>query len=476
MKLPKTFLPETNQEKNLEKLLSKKMYVVEKNWKTIKTYDIHGDILAIKEFIVPVSVPKPIGNVDAHFGPIEEEIQNRNVRVTDLTEFTFNGKKFLTARYGFELDQRLVFDKNLQEFLSIAKSPNQTWTIFERKNKPDVLMINNGNNLISYYDSRGVKLEDYSFSGRLNCLSRATTSLKMKKQNYLVLNFWRDLVVVNEDLIPKQYFKVPMSSSSPLAVLKQNGDEKIIVLTEGEEGIYRCQYLTIFNDKVDTLEEEIKIEKLFGKKIPEIMNIGNLNIGDQNLIYLVTRYHKKKRKDKNILKIFDNNLEEVWSMDNYGRSNPHSYVENFNDKNYIFVPYEKRRKGEVRIYDENFNLKDKLPTNLNSSFMNKEKARFMNYKIIHMNDQDYIAVKDKSKLCLYSGDFPLNKCLWKKEPVSISLRKGDGISGGLKRVVPFENNRQEFLALEYWHNEGVDIYDNEFNKVLELPGGDFCVS
>lgn len=439
MKIPKTFIPEKNTEKSLEKILSKKLYTIDEEKSKILVHDFNGGVIG----------SKTIGeNID------------------DLETFSFYNNKMLTVKFGDNLYNRAVFNKRMEPIIMTPSYPNQAYSVFERKNGPDLLMVNTTaqrtkGTKISYYETNGTKLNDFYYEIP-DTLTNKAFVVKTKKENYLALCFNYHTILVNESLHRVLTLKTEPDINDIQVVDTKDG-ERILSLCCRDVGL-AYQALKILDSKLNLLEQ--LNTKNFKPTTPDdpwhdkAKSLKTHKLNSQEYLFFSVENKIKNRTD---LKVLNTDFEEVFQLE--GIIQYRFNVEKFNGKDHLFV---RLKKGEVvNVHDENFNLEDEIPVAY-SSLQGK-------YKILELNGTSYFACVNEGYLTLHSGKIPFYGSHWTNKKVAsadIKLRNIDG----LKKIIPFEYKGKDFLALEYEKNRGIDVYDENFKFVRSFPGGDFCVA
>ncbi len=436
MKVPKIFLPEKNTEKNLEKILSKKFYTLDKEGNNIKAYDFNGKLLK-----------------SATIGE----------RMHNLETFMLYNKKMLTARFGES--NRAVFDEKLNPIIMTPSHPNQTYSVFERKNNPSLLMINTTakrtrGTRITYYQQDSTKLDDFYYELH-DMLSNKAFVLKTKEQNYLALCFNNHTLLIHENLHEMKKLKTELNIND-VSVVDMKGEERVIALCLKDDGP-AFQVLRIFDNKLKLLEE-LNTET-FKSASPEdpwhdrLLSFKPYKIGQKD--YFFVAVERKKEKNRTDLKVLNTDFEEVFQLEDIVKD--YVRVENFNGKDHAFVLANRRGATMIEVLDETFKLEDTI-TIPYSGLLRK-------YEVLNLNNVDYLAYIKEGYLKFYSGPFPLNYPFY--EVKSITLLD---TNNGLEKIIPFNYKGNDFLALEYGHGDGICVYDEDFKLFREFTGRDFCVA
>ncbi|MCG2718319.1 MAG: hypothetical protein L6408_05735 [Nanoarchaeota archaeon] len=467
MKLPKTFRPENqDHKKTLERLLAKHIYILNKKSDEIQTYDLKGNLLARKEVLMWLPPSKCFGDGDIPY-------KERKTRATDFKKFKFGGITYFTVRCGPELQHRAVFNSKLKQIYTTEnETANQAWGVYERKTNNDVIMIQTSNSNVSFFDIRFKEVGDYYFSAvGTNALLRGTTRLKTKKENYMALNFFDSILIIDEKFEQRGKFDV-YGSSFPMGVYKNNGKEEIAILSMSGDRWNRYQTLELFDNGMHPINEPIPTDTIFNyKKMPDITCMGTLNIEDNSYLYFLM----KIGRSKSVLKLLDTELNEVWETKHFD-SEHQLRVEKYNSQEYIFLPCERKGKKYTDILDKNLNKKDSIKTYY--SFKDYDTNYFIKYKIMNMNGEDHIvcanSIEDRYKLFFYKGDFPFNKKLFRKqEPIVMDIKKEKDFSN-INILVPFEQGDEAYFAVNNWSDDWVKIYDSKFKHAIDIDGSDFC--
>ncbi len=444
MKIPKTFVPEKNTEKSLENILSKKFYMLNKEGSKVMTYSPNGELLG----------STMIGQC-----------------MDSLEMFTSCNKKMLTTKFGDSNTQdnnRAIFDERLNHLILTTSYPNQAYCVFERKNGRDLLMLNTAaqrtkGTKITYYEPDGTKLDDFYYELH-DVLTNKAFVIRTNEQNYLALCFNHHTLLIHEDLHTMLKLKT-VNNVNDIHTVNIKGDERVIALCFKDDGP-SYQVLRIFNNNLKLLEE-LNTET-FRPASPEdpwhdqLLSFKPCRIGSKD--YFFAAVERKKEKDRIDLKVLNTDFEEVFQLEDIVKR--HYCVEKFNGKDHIFVRLNKG--GIVNIYDEDFNLKDKI--------LVRESSLQDRYKILEFNGTSYFACVNEGYLTLHSGKIPFYGSHWTNKKVASADIKLKNINSGLKKVIPFDYKGKDFLALEYEKNRGVDVYDEDFRFVRSFPGGDFCVA
>ncbi len=466
MRIPTLFIPEDrNIDINLEKILAQKVYYIPKDWMSIEVCTVNGDFVTSKTLD-----DSKIKDEDLR------SIRKLDKRVTDLNIFKLNGKDMFITKFGDSMHNLVVFNDKLEELLFTQSYPNPSYCVFERKKDADVLVMNTSNKdnscgaKLSYYNNKGKEVG--SFYAKISheagygydTLTSVSSLVKTGKQNYLALHYFNHIAVVDENLSIVSSFPTPSRSSQNISVVDIRGKENILALgwKEHKQGYdYHTQVLNVFDNKFSLVEQ--LDAKRFGCGF--VLMCKNVKFNGKELLFFMDQ-----NKDYADLKIFDTRFEEVFDVKDVTDC-WRIRVGKFNDKNYVFIPSGPASKEKIRIYDEGFKLKDELAVD-NCSLEGL-------YYVVNIKGIDYLALIQEGRLNFYPGDFPLKGSFFKrKKPVSIELRKDPNNMWAyhLKNIIPFKHKDEDFLALEYWHNECTDIYDRSFKLVNSFPGGDFCIA
>lgn len=446
MKIPKTFVPEKNLEKSLEKILSKKLYTIDEEKSKILVHDINGKLID----------SKTIGE-----------------NISDLETFDFYNNKMFTVKFGDNLYNRAVFNKRLEPMIMTPSYPNQAYSVFERKNHPSILMVNTTakrtkGTKISYYKANGTKLDDDMYHELHDILTNKTFVIKTNEQNYLALCFSYYTILVHEDLKNMMTMHTTRDVND-IHTVNLKGEERIIALCFNEHLSY--QVLRIFDKRLNLLEELSTKDFKHGLPIhdswhDQLLSFKPYRIGSKD--YFLATVERKKEKDRIDLKVLNQDFEEVFQLEDIVKD--HVRVEKFNGKDRFFVPLNQKVGIVNHIYDENFCLQELM--------MLRDSSLREKYKVVEFNGISYFACVHKGYLNFYSDDilciYTFDGFFGNNQP-SASIRLAD-TNSGLKKIIPFDYKGKDFLALEYWHNECTNIYDSSFKLVKSFPGGDFCVA
>jgi len=440
MKIPKTFIPEKSLEKNLEQILSKKFYTLDKKGGKILGCSFDGKLL---------------------------NSTKTGEHMSGLESFTFCGKQRLTAKFG-EHD-RMILDEKLNPAIITPGHPNKAYCVFERKKHPDLLMVNatakrTKGTKVAYYNHDLTKFND-SYHDIYDILTNTAFVVKTKEQNYLALCFNYHTLLVNEDLHTMLKLKTEPNIND-VNVVNMKGEERIIALCLKDDSP-AYQVLRIFDNKLKLLEE--LSTKDFKPVLPtddpwhdQLLSFKPYSLGSQD--YFLVTVERKNEKDRTDLKVLNTNFEEVFHSEDIVED--YVRVEKFNGKDHFFVMFHKG--SVVNVYDENFNLKDEILVH-KSSLQGR-------YKILEFNCTSYFACVNEGYLTLHSGKIPFYGSHWTNKKVASADIRLKNINSVLKKIMPFDYKGKDFIALEYGNNEGVDVYDDNFKFVRNFPGGDFCVA
>ncbi|MDP2907563.1 MAG: hypothetical protein Q8O03_06485 [Nanoarchaeota archaeon] len=444
MKIPKTFIPEKSLEKNLEQILSKKFYMLNKERNKVMVYSLNGELLG----------STMIGRC-----------------MDSLEMFTFHNKKMLTVKFGDSNTQdnnRAIFDERLNHLILTASYPNQAYCVFERKNGRDLLMLNTAaqrtkGTKITYYEPDGTKLDDFYYELH-DVLTNKAFVIRTNEQNYLALCFNYYTILVHEDL-KKMLTMHTIRDVNDIHSVNLKGEERVIALCFNEHLSY--QVLRIFDNRLNLMEQ--LNTKDFKPVLPvddpwhdKLLSFEPYRIGSKD--YFFAAVERKKEKDRIDLKVLNTDFEEVFQLEDIVHWR--TLVEKFNGKDHFFVMFHKG--SVVNVYDENFNLKDEILVH-KSSLQGR-------YKILEFNCTSYFACVNEGYLTFHSGKIPFYGSHWTNKKVASADIRLKNINSGLKKIIPFDYKGKDFIALEYDNNDGIDVYDDNFKFVRNFPGGDFCIA
>lgn len=446
MKVPKIFVPEKNLEKNLEKILSKKFYMLNKERNKVMMYSLNGELLG----------STMIGQC-----------------MDSLEMFTFHNKKMLTAKFGDSNTQdnnRAIFDERLNHLILTTSYPNQAYCVFERKNGRDLLMLNTAaqrtkGTKITYYDLDGTKLDDFYYELH-DVLTNKAFVIRTNEQNYLALCFNHHTLLIHEDLHTMLKLKT-VRDVNDVHIVNLKGDERVIALCFKDDGP-SYQVLRIFDNKLKLLEE--LNTKDFKNVLPtddpwhdQLLSFKTHRFGSQD--YFFATIERKSQSNRTDLKVLNTDFKEVFQSEDIVKD--YVRIEKFNSKDYFFILANRRGTTMIEVYDEMFELKDTIAIP-SSGLLRK-------YEILNFNNTDYLAYVKNGCLNLYSGDFPHNQIFCNIEGPNKSIPIFD-TNNGLEKIIPFNHKGNDFLALEYGHGDGIYIYDENLNLVKEFSGRDLCVA
>lgn len=446
MKIPKTFLPEKGLEKRLDNILSKKLYTIHKDGSIINAYGFNGELLSHSK-----SLGEPM---------------------SCLETFNFANHKLLTVKFGDNSDQRVVFDERFNPVIVTPKVKAQTYCVFERKNDKSLLMVNfttdrTRHTKITYFEHDGTKLED-SYHELHDTLTNNAFVVKTKGQNYMALCFNHHTILVYEDLHTRLKLKTEPNIND-LCTVNIKGEEVVIALCNDDERSF--QVLKIFDNKLKLLEK--LSTKDFKTILPiddpwhdKLVGFKTLKFGSKDYFFaLIGRKAPTGRVD---LKVLNTDFEEVLNVpDLYNcAGNCYISVKEHNDQECLFIPVF-GLLHKLYAYQENFSLVDEI--HLSRRFF------ITPYKVVNFKETSYLITLGNDALNFYS-DFPQNPNSWHKRNPNRRLKLPKDEDLKLKDIIPFDYNNKDFLALEYWNRNGIDVYDQGLNFVRRLPGGDFCIA
>jgi hypothetical protein len=401
MKIPKTFVPEKNLEKNLENILSKKFYMLNKERNKVMMYSLNGELLG----------STMVGQC-----------------MDSLEMFTSCNKKMLTAKFGDSNTQnnnRAIFDGKLNRLIVTPSYPNQAYCVFGRKNGPDLLMVNTTakrtkGTRIAYYGLDGTKLNDF-YHEIPDVLTNKAFVIKTKEQNYLALCFNYHTILVNE------------GSHNILTLKTEPGinDIQVVDTKDGERILSLCcrdvgpayQALKILDSKLNLIEQ--LNTKNFKPTTPgdswhdKAKSLKTYKLGLQDYLFFSFENKIKNRTD---LKVLNTDFKEVFQSEDIIKD--YVRIEKFNSKDYFFILANRRGTTMIEVYDEVFELKDTIA--IPSSSLSRK------YEVLNFNNTDYLAFIKNGCLDLYSGDFPHNQIFCNIEGPNKSITIFD-TNNGLKK-------------------------------------------